>query len=37
MKAFWKLLATGLVKGALWCAEHPDEITAIVAAAKAKK
>lgn len=36
MKSLWKLLAKGLIKGALWCAEHPDEITAIVAVAKAR-
>lgn len=37
MKTFWAALAKGLTKGAVWCAEHPDQIIAIVTAIKDAK
>lgn len=37
MKTLFKLLAKGLAKAAVWCAEHPDEIIAIADAAKKAK
>lgn len=37
MKKVWKVIGTSLAKLALWAANHPDEIAAVVAAAKAAK
>lgn len=33
----WKSIARKLVKLAIWCAGHPDEIASIVTAVKAAK
>lgn len=37
MKSFWKAVATYATKIALWAAEHPDQVTAIVDEAKKVK
>jgi hypothetical protein len=37
MKAFWKALATYATKVAVYAADHPDQVIAIVNAAKATK
>lgn len=33
----WKVIAGWLVKGAIWAAEHPDEVTKMVDAVKQAK
>ena len=33
----WKQLGKALAKAAVWCVGHPDEVVAIVTAAKAVK
>lgn len=37
MKAFWSLIARYAVKAAIYAAEHPDQVIAIVNDAKALK
>lgn len=34
MNSVWKALGTALVKGAVWCLGHPDEVLAVVKAVK---
>jgi hypothetical protein len=37
MKAFWKALASGLTKLAVYAAEHPDQVIAVVNDVKAAR
>ena len=36
-KKFWEALRTAFTQAALWAADHPDQVIAIVTAATAKK
>ena len=37
MNYFWTTLGRGLVKAAIWCLDHPDQVIAVVQAVKAKQ